>query len=137
MIRLMIYRALADVVLLVHLAFVAFVAAGGFLALRWPRAAWLHVPAVLWGAWIELSGRICPLTPLENSFRERGGEAGYSGGFIDHYITALIYPDGLTRPAQFAIGGFVLALNAVVYALLIRRLRRGRRGTVASSGDRS
>ncbi len=131
----MIYRALADAVLLVHLAFIAFVVGGGFLVLRWPRVALLHLPTVAWGVWIEFSGRICPLTPLENSLRERGGETGYSGGFIDHYITALIYPEGLTRPAQFAIGGFVLLLNAVVYALLIRRLRRRRRGVIASSGD--
>lgn len=120
----MIHRVLADAVLVIHLAFVVFVVGGGFLSLRWPRVTWLHVPAALWGTWIEFSGRICPLTPLENSFRERGGEAGYSGGFIDHYLTALIYPDGLTRAAQFAIGGFVLLLNVVVYGVLIRRLRR-------------
>ncbi|MBB6094473.1 hypothetical protein HNQ60_003360 [Povalibacter uvarum] len=112
----MLFRLLADGVLVVHLAFVLFVALGGFLVLRWPSVAWLHVPAACWGAYIEFSGRICPLTPLENSFRERGGEAGYSGGFIDHYITALIYPEGLTRTAQMMIGTAVVVLNVGLYA---------------------
>ena len=123
----MLFRALADGVLVVHLAFVLFVALGGFLVLRWPRIAWLHVPAALWGVYIEFTGRICPLTPLENSLRVRGGEAGYSGGFIDHYITALIYPDGLTRTTQIAIGSGVLIMNVVLYALVIRRQRKGGR----------
>ncbi len=123
----MLFRVLADGVLVVHLAFVLFVALGGFLVLRWPRIAWLHVPAALWGVYIEFTGRICPLTPLENSLRVRGGEAGYSGGFIDHYITALIYPDGLTRTTQIAIGSGVLIMNVVLYALVIRRQRKGGR----------
>jgi Protein of Unknown function (DUF2784) len=123
----MLFRALADGVLVLHLAFIVFVVVGGFLVLRWPKLVWLHLPAVVWGAWIEFSGRICPLTPLENSLRQRGGEAGYSGGFIDHYITALLYPDGLTRNVQFAIGGFVLLLNLCIYAVVIRRSRRVRR----------
>lgn len=120
----MLFRVLADGVLVVHLAFVLFVALGGFVVLRWPRVAWLHVPAAIWGVYIEFTGRICPLTPLENSFRVRGGEAGYSGGFIDHYITALIYPDGLTRTTQIAIGLGVLIMNIVLYAVVIRRQRQ-------------
>lgn len=124
----MLFRVLADGVLVVHLAFVLFVALGGVLALRWPRVAWLHVPAACWGAYIELAGQICPLTPLENSLRLRGGEAGYSGGFIDHYITALIYPDGLTRTAQITLGIVVLVVNIVLYAAVIRRQRRRRPG---------
>ena len=91
------YRLLADAVLIVHLAFIAFVVLGGLLVLRWPRIAWLHLPAVAWGAWIEFSGGICPLTPLEVGLRARGGEAAYSGGFIEHYVTGLIYPEGLDR----------------------------------------
>lgn len=130
----MIFSVLADLVLVIHLAFVAFVAAGGLLVWRWPRLAWLHVPAVVWGIWIEASGSICPLTPLENSLRHRGGEAGYSGGFIDHYITSLIYPEGLTRNIQFAIGGCVLLLNLVLYFVLIRRLRRRRIASADASG---
>jgi hypothetical protein len=118
------YRAAADVVLVVHFAFVAFVALGGLLALRWPRVAWAHVPVALYGAAIEFFGFTCPLTPLEVGLRRRGGEAGYAGGFIEHYITAALYPEGLTRPTQFALGAGVLLLNAGVYALVWRRRRR-------------
>ena len=112
---------MADAVVLLHLAFVVFVVLGGLAVLRWPRLAWLHLPAAVWGALIEFAGWICPLTPLENFLRERGGEAGYAGGFIDHYITAIIYPDGLTRTMQFGVGGLVLAINAFVYWKLWRR----------------
>ena len=119
----MLYRALADVVLTAHLGFVLFVALGGLLALRWPRVAWAHVPVALYGAAIEFVGFVCPLTPLENALRRRGGEAGYAGGFIDHYVTAALYPDGLTRPAQLALGAGVLLLNAAVYAVWWRRRR--------------
>jgi len=115
------YRFLADIVLLFHLAFVLFVVLGGFFALRWVRLIWLHLPAVAWGAYVEFSGRICPLTPLENSLRERGGGIGYIGGCIDHYITALLYPNGLTRAIQFGIGALVIFLNVVAYGLLLRR----------------
>ncbi len=121
----MIYRVLADLVLVVHLAFILFVVVGGLFVLRWPRLAWLHVPVVLWGAWIEFSGRICPLTPLEVGFRRRGGEAGYEGGFIEHYITAIIYPDGLSRGIQVALGVVVVVINVAVYVMLIRRRKDG------------
>lgn len=131
----MLFRVLADAVLVIHLAFVIFVVAGGFLALRLPRVAWVHLPAASWGTWIEFSGCLCPLTPLENSLRRQGGEAGYGGGFIDHYLTALIYPDGLTREAQFVIGGGVLLINVIAYALLVRRLQRRPASTVASHDD--
>jgi hypothetical protein len=114
------FRMAADAVLVLHLLFVVFVVVGGLTVLRWPRLAWLHVPAAIWGALIEFGGWICPLTPLENSLRQRGGEVGYTGGFIDHYVTSLIYPDGLTRPMQFAIGALVVAINACVYWRLWR-----------------
>jgi hypothetical protein len=114
-------RTAADAVLVVHFAFIIFVLLGGLAVLRWPRLAWLHVPAALWGVLIEFGGWICPLTPLENHLRERGGQGGYAGGFIDHYVTSLIYPDGLTRPTQVVIGSIVLALNAYVYWRLWRR----------------
>ncbi len=119
----MIYRGLADLVLVVHLAFVAFVVLGGFLVLRYPRLAWIHIPAAIWGVLIEFAGWVCPLTPLENSFRARGGEAGYGGGFIEHYLLAALYPTGLTREVQFVLGTIVVALNLAVYALVIARLR--------------
>ena len=120
------YRLLADAVLILHLGFIAFVVLGGLIALRWPRIAWLHLPTVAWGAWIEFSGSICPLTPLEIGLRARGGETTYRGGFIEHYVTALIYPEGLNRSQQIVLGAFVLALNAAVYGWLLWRRRRAR-----------
>jgi hypothetical protein len=120
----LIYRALADLVLVVHLAFVLFVVVGGLLVLRWPRVAWLHVPSAIWGVLIEYTGWICPLTPLENSFRARGGEAGYSGGFIEHYIQPLLYPAGLTRSTQVVLGSLALVLNLTAYAIVGTRMRR-------------
>lgn len=123
----MIYRLLADATLIVHLCFVLFVALGGFLLLRWRSVAWLHAPAAIWGALIEFMGWICPLTPLENRLRELGGEAGYPGGFIDHYLIALIYPDGLTRGAQIALGTIVLVANTALYLWAFHFRKRGRR----------
>ena len=120
----MIYRALADLILALHLVFVLFVVAGGLLVLRWPRIAWLHIPAAIWGVLIEFTGWICPLTPLENSLRTRGGEAGYNGGFIEHYIQPLLYPAGLTRSTQVVLGSLVLALNLTAYAIMVSRMRR-------------
>ena len=111
------YRLLADAVLVTHAAFVAFVMLGGLLAWRRPRLAWLHLPVVAWGAGIELTGGICPLTPLENQLRSLAGEQGYPGGFIEHYLLALLYPDGLTRNVQLALGLLVLAVNVAIYAV--------------------
>jgi hypothetical protein len=98
----MLYRLLADIVLLLHAGFVAFVVLGALLVLRWPRIAWIHVPVVLWGAGIEFLGGICPLTPLENYWRRLAGELGYLGGFVEHYVMSALYPDGLTRQMQLA-----------------------------------
>jgi Protein of Unknown function (DUF2784) len=120
----MLYRLLADITLIIHLLFVLFVAVGGFLVLRWRWIAWAHLPAALWGGFIELTGRICPLTPLENVFRQRGGEAGYAGGFIDHYLTGWIYPDGLTRTMQIALGATVFIVNTAIYAWVFHGPRR-------------
>ena len=120
----MCYRALADLVLVVHFAFVLFVVFGGALALRWSRVAWIHVPIALYGAVIEFMGFVCPLTPLEVTLRQRGGEAGYAGGFIEHYITAAIYPAGLTRQVQFILGAALVGLNIVVYAVWWTRYSR-------------
>jgi len=119
----MLYRWLADVVLLVHFAFVLVVVFGGLLAFRWPRVVYAHVPIALYGVTIELLGFVCPLTPLEVWLRRRGGEAGYEGGFIEHYLTAALYPTGLTREMQYVLAGLVFAINAVVYVLLWRRRR--------------
>jgi hypothetical protein len=123
----MIYRLLADVVLLIHAGFVLFVVSGGFLALRWRRLPLLHIPAAVWGVLIEYSGWICPLTPLENALRARGGETIYHGGFVDHYATSFLYPAGLTRNVQLALGTTVLLVNAVAYGLLLDKIRKSRR----------
>jgi Protein of Unknown function (DUF2784) len=123
----LIYRAFADAVSVVHLAFVLFVVLGGLLVLKWPRLAWLHVPAAVWGVLIEYAGWICPLTPLENSLRARGGEAGYSGGFIEHYVQPVLYPAGLTRGTQIVLGSLALLVNLTAYGVVIaRRSRSGR-----------
>lgn len=117
-------RLLADGVLLLHGLFILFAVFGGLAAWRWPRLAWLHLPAAAWAAWVTTSGSICPLTPLENALRRAAGQAGYTGGFIDHYLVGLIYPEGLTRPVQIALGVAVLLFNLALYALLIARRRR-------------
>ena len=121
----MLYRILADLVVVLHFAFVLFVVLGGLFALRWPRAAWIHLPAGLWGAGIEFLAGICPLTPLENHLRRLGGEAGYSGGFVEHYVLPVLYPAGLTHGIQLVLGTVVVVLNVAVYAVVWRR--RGRR----------
>lgn len=114
---------LADLVVLIHLAFVVFVVSGGLLVWKWPRLAWLHVPCALWGAAVELGGWICPLTPLENSLRLRAGEAGYQGDFVARYVLPVLYPEGLTREMQLVFGAIVLAVNGAVYWRLWRRGR--------------
>jgi len=120
----MLFRLLADLVVLVHFAFVIFVIAGAFLALRWPRIAWVHVPAFAWGALIEFAGWICPLTPLENWLRVKSGAAAYGGGFVEHYVIPVLYPGNLTRTMQITLGVVVLLLNVSVYGwLLLRRAR--------------
>jgi hypothetical protein len=114
---------LANLVVLVHFAFLLFVSIGALAVLRWRWLAWVHVPAALWGVLIEFSGWICPLTPLENLLRRRAGEVGYEGGFIDHYVAGVIYPEGLTRRSQVVLGILVLAFNAGMYALYVMRYR--------------
>lgn len=120
------YGRLADLVVLAHALFVAFVVLGGLLVLRWPRVAWVHIPCALWGMLVEFTGWICPLTPLEDTLRRRAAEAAYSGDFLQHYLLRALYPDGLTRGTQVALGSFVLVLNVAVYAALIARRRAGR-----------
>ncbi len=119
---------LADAVLVTHAVFVAWVVFGVFAVWRWPRLAVVHLPALAWGIWIEASGRVCPLTPLEVSLRRQAGESGYTGGFIDHYVGGVLYPDGLTREAQWAGAGLLVLVNVVVYGLVLVRATR-RRGS--------
>jgi hypothetical protein len=113
------------------LAFILFVVAGGLLALRWRWVPLVHLPAALWGVFIELSGRVCPLTPLENSLRHAAGEAGYEAGFLEHYLVSAIYPPGLTPAVQWLLASVVMVANGIVYGPVWRRWRRDDRSTVA------
>ena len=119
----MAYRAAADAILVAHFAFVLFAVFGALLVLRWPRLALAHIPAALWAALVELSGWICPLTPLEVALRRSAGEAGYAGDFVLHYVAALLYPEGLTRDIQLVLGAIVITINAAIYMIVLRRRR--------------
>jgi hypothetical protein len=116
-------HALASLVVAAHVAFVAFVVSGGLLVLRWPKLLYLHLAAVLWAVYVEWSGAICPLTPLENTLRAAAGLEAYAGDFVAEYVFPVLYPEGLTRGAQLAIGTAVLAVNGVIYAMLLRQRR--------------
>ena len=119
----MIWSLLADSLVILHLAFTAFVIFGGFLTWRWPRVAFLHLPALAWGCWVEVSHSICPLTPWENHLRQLGGEAGYREGFLAHYLVRVLYPPGLTWHIQWLLAAALLAINVMAYAGLVRRRR--------------
>jgi len=119
------YQLLADLVLIVHLAFVVFVLCGGLLVLKWRWVAWLHLPAAIWGAVVEFTGWICPLTPLENWLRAQGGETSYRSDFIAQYLLPVLYPGDLTRDLQLLLGTVVVLLNAAVYWWLWRMQMRG------------
>ena len=114
-------RVTADTVMVIHFGFVAFVAVGGFLAWRWRRVIWVHVPTVLWGALIEFVGWTCPLTPLENHFRRLAGQSAYQGSFIEHHLLSLLYPVDYTLTLRVTLGLLVVALNAVAYGVYLRR----------------
>ncbi len=111
----MVAALLADAVLVLHLAFIVFALLGAALLPRRPWLVLLHLPALAWGAWIELSGGICPLTPLENELRRAAGQQGYEGGFVSHYLLPLIYPEGLTRGTQWLLAGVLLGVNLLLY----------------------
>lgn len=123
----MAWRILADLLVTVHLAFAGFVVFGGFLAWRWRWVLFAHLPALAWGFWVETSGQICPLTPLEIHWRHLAGEAGYTGGFLDHYVVSILYPPGLTRADQWVLAALLLGINLVAYGGLLRPQRRRRR----------
>ncbi len=122
----MYYRLLAELVIVIHFAFVVFVVLGGFLIFRWRKVLWLHVPALIWSAWIELSGGICPLTPLENWFWIKGGQASYPDDFVGNYILPLIYPEGLTRAIQIVLAAIVILINLLVYGYVFLFRKKGR-----------
>ncbi|MDX2452818.1 DUF2784 domain-containing protein [Desulfosarcina sp.] len=122
----------ADIIVIVHLGFIVFVALGGILVIKWHKIAFLHLPCALWGVLIAFGGWICPLTPLEMHFRQLAGIAGYDGGFIDHYVMPLVYPAGLTRGMQIAFGVIILAVNLFVYArVLVNRTKQGNGRTLS------
>lgn len=122
----MLWSLLADVLVTVHFAFTSFVIFGGFLAWLRRWVIYAHLPALAWGCWVELSAQVCPLTPLENYLRHRAGEAGYSGGFLRHYIIAVLYPPGLTPQMQWGLATVLIAINVVAYAVVWRRWRQSR-----------
>jgi len=125
----MLFRLAADALLLVHFGFIAFVILGGLLVLRRRWIAFVHVPAVAWATFIVASGRICPLTFVENALRARAGESGYSESFIEHYLLHVIYPPGLTPAVQLALAIGVLAINVTIYL----RLLKSRKGAALGS----
>ncbi len=128
----MFHRALADVVVVTHLVFIVFVVLGGLLALRWRLAPLLHLPAALWGVYIELSGGLCPLTPLENELRQAAGSAGYSGGFVEHYVVPIVYPAALSEQLQVVLASVVILANVLVYSFVLWCRLRGTRGSPAA-----
>ena len=122
----MLYRLAADLMLVLHFGFIAFVVVGAVGIMRWPKLAWLHVPAAAWGAWIEISGGICPLTTLENRFRLSAGEEGYATSFVEYYLLPVIYPGGLTRTVQLVLAAAVIITNVSLYTYVLRRARKTR-----------
>ena len=123
----MVYLLLADAVVVLHLLFILFVFGGGLLLLRWRRLIWLHLPAAAWGAVVEMTGWICPLTPLENRLRELGGGSRYAGDFVAKYVVPIVYPERLTEKTQLLLGAIVVVVNAVIYAVVWKRSRRSGR----------
>ncbi len=119
----MLFSLLADATVILHLGFVVFVVLGGLAVLRRPQLAWAHLPAVVWGAWVEFFDWMCPLTPLENWFRQKAGAGTYATGFVEHYVVPILYPGSLSRRDQWLLGGVVLLVNLVVYGALLRRHR--------------
>ena len=114
------YSLLADLVIILHFLFVIFAVIGALLAFKWRKIIWIHIPVVIWAAYIEFSNQICPLTPLEKSLRMKGGESSYTGGFIEHYIIPVLYPPGLTSEIQLLLGCLVLIINIVIYWYVVR-----------------
>jgi hypothetical protein len=127
----------ADIVVLIHFLFILFIVLGGALVLKWRWIAWIHIPCAIWGAAIEFFGWICPLTPLENRLRIEAVNSGYNGGFIDHYIMPIVYPQGLTRGIQLALGIGVVTINLCVYGLVLFRQSGKRRQEKNFSNDRT
>jgi drug/metabolite transporter superfamily protein YnfA len=118
-----VYNVLANAIVLAHFLFIAFVVGGGLLVIRWPRIAFVHLPAAVWGAVVEIFGWVCPLTPLQNHFRFLAGDSSYGGDFIARYLIPIIYPENLTTTIQQVLGGLVIAVNIIFYTIAIRKHR--------------
>jgi hypothetical protein len=119
----MLFRILADLIVVLHLTFIVFVVCGGLLAMRWRWIPWIHIPAAVWATVLEIRGLICPLTPLENWLRREAGGTGYSGGFIEHYLLPIVYPSGLTPRIQLLMAVLVVVVNVAAYTLVFRSRR--------------
>ena len=122
----MLYRILADALVVAHFLFIVYAVAGGLLVIKWGWTVALHIPVFLWGVLVETFGWICPLTPLENDLRTAAGLAGYSGSFIDHYLIPIVYPENLTRPIQWLLAGLLLLVNVIIYGIVIHKYRRSK-----------
>jgi len=122
----MIYRILADLIVLVHLGFILFVVLGGFFVLRWRKLAWVHIPLAIWGAVVEFANLICPLTPLENHLRELGGGSGYQIDFVEQYIVPIVYTPSLDLKLQIILGSLVIVVNLLIYILVYYKLNKFR-----------
>ncbi len=123
----MLYQLIATGLVILHFGFVGFAVAGGLLCIRWRKIVWFHIPAVIWAITIELTGKVCPLTPLENYFRLRAGGSDYSVDFVSHYLIPILYPEGLTRLVQYLLGLAVLLINMTIYGILIQRTTKKNR----------
>jgi hypothetical protein len=130
----MLYRLAADTVLLLHLAFIVFVVLGAALVARWPRLVALHLPAATWGFFVEWTGRGCPLTDVENFLRVKAGSSGYADSFVEHYLLAVLYPDGLTRQSQVMLAAMVILVNVALYGWILYR-RRSRQADPRGRGS--
>ncbi len=118
------HKILADTIVIIHFLFIIFVITGGLLVILWPKMAFVHIPAAIWGAAVEIFGWICPLTPMENRFRDLAGETAYSGDFIGRHVLPVIYPENLTAEIQYILGGLVITVNVMIYFIVIRRRRK-------------
>ncbi|WP_243349398.1 DUF2784 domain-containing protein [Parabacteroides sp. FAFU027] len=131
----MLYRLLADFIVLIHFSFILFVVLGGLLVLRWRKVIYFHIPAMFWGAIVEFYNIICPLTPWENHFREVGGAERYESDFIENYLIPVMYPAGLTVSIQFILGCLVVVTNLIIYSIVIWKYRKNRKHEAGHSGN--
>lgn len=119
----MLYRFLADLLVVIHLLFILFALFGGLLVLRYRWMLYIHLPAAAWGVLVELMHWICPLTKIENNLRNLAGDSGYADSFVEQYLIPVIYPQSLTFDMQLYLGAMVLAINLIIYSVVIVKHR--------------